>query len=194
MFTLIQDWPFLSSRWRQNKFTPNKATDSLCLFFLQQSFQLCLVFSTFSNFVFGRNWGNIWSLFSGFTVVQSIQYTWCSIVDLELLIFAEAKWKGMGNCCDIWWLCVYVELTLIHFIYFERDADTNQLQIKYKKINCLHVCIKKPLEFRYKEIVLRSGEFVYACVGACVSVYSRTCIHRSHMHGAHMLNMCPACS
>lgn len=45
----------------------------------------------------------------------------------------------MSNCFDIWWLCVYVELTLIHFIYFKRDADTNLWQVKCKK--------KKPCMF-----------------------------------------------
>lgn len=50
------------------------------------------------------------------------------------------------------------------------------------KKKSVHVYIKKPLEFRYKGIVLRRGEF--ACVGGCVSVYSRrhTYIHESHMH------------
>lgn len=39
------------------------------------------------------------------------------------------------------------------------------------KINCLHICVKEPLEFKYKGIVWRNLMFVYACVDGCVSVY-----------------------
>lgn len=193
VFTVTKDWPFLCTRWRQNKFPANKATDSLCLFFvhvLYWGFQLSLVFDTFSNFIFGRIWGNIWSLFSGFTAVLNIYYALRSMFVLELLIFAGAKWGGMCDCFDIWWLSACVELTLIHFIYFKRDANRSLPQMNFlKEIACMFVVrnLWNSNWTEFKGIVLKKVLFVYRYIHKRTHPYIYMCTHMLKMPLAYIL-------
>lgn len=80
----------------------------------------------------------------------------------------------MSNCFDIWWLCVCVELTLIHFIYFKRDADTNLLQIKCrKKTPCMFVLRNlwnldtKKLSWEVENLCMHVDIAWIACICIC---------------------------
>lgn len=69
------------------------------------------------------------------------------------------------------------------FHVFQKRCHQKSSADEILKRNCLHVCIKKPLEFKYKGIVLRNLVFVYAYIGGYVSVY--LCIYTCayiHVH------------
>jgi len=63
-----------------------------------------------------------------------------------------------------------------------QKSSTNEI----RKRNCLHVCVKKSLKFKYKGIVLRNLVFVYAYVDVCVYLYICTCMHMLKMYTSYI--------